>query len=1154
VAVKVLKLGMDTGDVIARFDAERQVLAMMDHPNIAKVYDAGATSTGHPFFAMEVVRGTKITDFCDTNNLPTTARLQLFAQVCRAIQHAHLKGIIHRDIKPSNVLVSFHDGVAVPKVIDFGVAKATTGRPTDHTHHTATEQMIGTPLYMSPEQIEPGGRDVDTRSDVYSLGVLLYELMAGRPPFDSNTLAKSGFEAIRRAIRETDPPKPSTRLSMLGRADRAVIAQQRRTKPRRLVRQLRGDLDGIVMRCLEKTPARRYETASELARDVENHLNNRPVLARPPNALHWIVKLAVRHKVATASLATALGVLLLVAAAAAVTAVRAHRAELAEAQQSSRTDVTLGSRMIADGNVLEGLAFLVRAAQSDPDNPAIAPRLLSVLSYRSFPQPVGRPLTFVGIARDHAYSSDGRRVAVLTTQSAWLWNLADGSAREVPHANIFSQQTAFFGNVSSDLRRVATGGRSGHVSVRDAESGEAVIPPLPHAGSLSNALFSPDDRWLASAATDGSVKLWNPATGELTAAFQLELSPGESIRPEGIVFSPDSTRLLVTTLGTQWGIWRVPEGEAAIPVQRSSSARFSGEGEFSPDGSRVVIADSGGVQLHDAATGEPVGPHLDHGDPSPGVVFSRDGTRLATFSTNQEARVWRLSAPTKPQYVLRHDGGVQTAFFTTGDRHLVTLANDNVVRVWNLTSGELTAETDHHARVSRMLPARDGSEYLIFNAAGGSAQRWRVPAGTLAPLRLPRDASRREVRLANGGHLAYVRHADRFQRLAVPSLAPDGPARPFPAGVVPVWSDISLTGLDAVAVLGSGRDCELWDLRGTEIVRRLFLPFFPDDRPTLLWWSPDTRRLATHRGDPRAGTFDLDIWDVGSARRAGPTIRLPGPVADFKTLAISPDGRLVAVGISAYGVRLWETATGKETGEAFIVPIPVRVACFSPDGRWLATSGGDWAVQLWEANSHEAVGVPIRLPELIRGLEFSTDSRRLMTFTRSEVRMWEVPSGAAVVAPMRPMLAPLDDIVAAVLRQNDRLVAAVTSKGQVQLFDGTTGQSLLEPIQASRPGVFGLEVTDRYVAIASGPDLAVWPLPPLDLRVPVPGWLQRLAAATAGGTLDRFAAFRHQPVDEDTFKTIRAELEALPVNAPFSDWGRWILADPARRPAAPVIR
>ncbi len=296
VALKVIKLGMDTKQVIARFEAERQALALMNHPNIAKVLDAGATKTGRPYFVMELVRGTRITDFCDENKLSTQDRLKLFVQVCQAIQHAHQKGVIHRDIKPSNILVTINDGVPVPKVIDFGIAKATAGRLTDQTLFTAFEQFVGTPAYMSPEQVMTSV-DIDTRTDIYSLGVLLYELLTRHTPFDQQRLLAAGLDGMRRIIREDEPVRPSTRLSSMAVDTLTTGALDRDSDLPTLLKLVRGDLDWIVMKCLEKDRSRRYATANGLALDIERHLNCEPVIARPPGRLYEFQKAVRRHKV-----------------------------------------------------------------------------------------------------------------------------------------------------------------------------------------------------------------------------------------------------------------------------------------------------------------------------------------------------------------------------------------------------------------------------------------------------------------------------------------------------------------------------------------------------------------------------------------------------------------------------------------------------------------------------------------------------------------------------------------------------------------------------------------------------------------------------------------------------------------------------------------
>lgn len=340
VALKIIKLGMDTRALIARFEAERQALAMMDHPNIARVVDAGATPAGRPYFVMELVRGIRITTYCDQARLSLQERLALFIQTCHAVQHAHQKGIIHRDIKPSNVMVTLHDGTPIVKVIDFGIAKAMAGRLADETMLTALDQFVGTPAYVSPEQTESRGGEVDTRSDIYSLGVLLYELLTGRTPLDTAELMGAGYDGMRQRIRDEELPTPSQRLRRLDGESITLTAERRRVAPGRLVQLLHGDLDWIVMRCLEKDRSQRYAAVSDVVGDLQRYLNDEPIIARPRRLLYVFAKFARRHRVLLATGTAILLVLIAATATNAWLAVRAIRAEKqANIEAASRQQV-----------------------------------------------------------------------------------------------------------------------------------------------------------------------------------------------------------------------------------------------------------------------------------------------------------------------------------------------------------------------------------------------------------------------------------------------------------------------------------------------------------------------------------------------------------------------------------------------------------------------------------------------------------------------------------------------------------------------------------------------------------------------------------------------------------------------------------------------
>ena len=592
VALKIIKLGMDTKQVVARFEAERQALAMMDHPNIARVLDGGATETGRPYFVLELVRGVRITDYCDQNNLPTVERLKLFLQVCHAIQHAHQKGVIHRDIKPSNILVSLHDDVPVAKVIDFGIAKAIGHRLTDKTVFTRFEQFIGTPAYMSPEQAGVSGLDIDTRGDIYALGVLLYELLTGRTPFDPKQLAQAGLEEILRRIREEEPPKPSTRLSTLAREELTTTAQRRQTEAPKLISLLRGDLDWIVMKCLEKDRGRRYATANDLAGDLARHLEHQPVVASPPSALYRARKFIRRHRfgvtsAAAVALALATGLSLFIwmflkeRQARQRLEVRAYVADMGAALRTADMQAEMG-----------GVANLLAPWQNHkPDLRGWEWYYLHGLCH---PEVLTIKVE-TNELRSVAWSPDGTRLATGGIEGAVkIWDALSG--RQLA---CLRGQTGEVTSVAwnADGRRLAFAGGDTTVKLWDLGAGGTVSNLRGHTNPVLCVAWSPDGARLASGGRDKTVTIWDPASGTNTQT----LPAGATVL--SLSWTSDGKRLAAAGFGEMVKVWDLPSGKElwGDEVPRSTGPLYCA---WTPDGTCLATGGNGAdIRIRDATTG-----------------------------------------------------------------------------------------------------------------------------------------------------------------------------------------------------------------------------------------------------------------------------------------------------------------------------------------------------------------------------------------------------------------------------------------------------------------------------------------------------------------------------------------------------------------------
>ncbi len=810
IALKVLKPGMDTRSVVARFEAERQALALMEHQNIARVLDAGETEAGRPYFVMELVRGIPITTFCDENHLPTRDRLRLFLDVCGAVQHAHQKGIIHRDLKPSNILVTLHDGTPVPMVIDFGIAKAMGQQLTDKTLFTGFTQMIGTPSYMSPEQAEMSGLDVDTRSDIYALGILLYELLTGEPPCDCERIRTASLDEIRRIIREEEPARPSTRISTLGK-QASMVSANRRSDPQRLSQLYWGELDWIVMKALEKDRNRRYETSSALAADVQRYLNNEPVLACPPSTWYRVRKTVGRHR--TIVVAASIIALSLVGGIIAATSgwIRATKAEsaaleetqdkekaLAAAQQSERAareqlflsllnQARAGRFSGQMGQRLDSLDAVARAAQMRPDA-RLRDEALAALAHpdlRPGPRWRALPAGFHQLHFDADYklyaragdagiisvrtvaddrevqcirtapvrtnllllSPDGRYVLRLEAgDKLRVWRVADG-------VEMLADPPAHVSGpeMSCDGRHLLVG-QPGAVVRFDLTTGREVNRwQLPDQANVWSLVYHPDGRRVAVCfAYAESVSIYDSENGKLVA----ELPVGKCQNPVA-AWHPDGTLLAVGT-SRFIQLWDVNA--------RRKLATLEGHVQqvemlaFHPDGTLLASQSWEGVlRLWDVPTGRPllqmpllVDPH-----------FSRDGRWLGVLQHGEDAQL--LEAITAPEYRTLGDGqGDYLEGDLSPDNRLLAVNRGNEgVHVWDLTTGREVAE------LPEGLPLfdPDGGELLICNRDGLNRRTIALDRGLeLGPSRtvpLPARPSR-IARPRNGRTLALVSEIKGF--------------------------------------------------------------------------------------------------------------------------------------------------------------------------------------------------------------------------------------------------------------------------------------------------------------------------------------------------------------------------------------------------------
>ncbi|MGB6307633.1 MAG: protein kinase [Steroidobacteraceae bacterium] len=1056
VALKLIKAGMYDETVVQRFQSERQSLAIMDHPAIAKVFDAGATAQGQPYLAMEYVPGLPISDYCDQQRLNVRRRVELFIQACDGVQHAHQKAIIHRDLKPANILVLEVDGKPVPRIIDFGLAKTKTAAMTDQPMHTLFGQFIGTPGYMSPERVDPKMEDIDTRADVYSLGVILYELLTGLQPFEIKKRQRPSLEEWLRQLREEEPPRPSAKVS----ADQETAmptAAARDTVPQLLVKALRGDLDWITLKALERDRERRYGTPAELAAELRRYLNDEPVIAHAHSSAYRFGKFIRRHRLA-ATVAGMVTALAIAASGAGLLAVRKqHEAEYQTAQAlqaQSRLLIQAAAQRLKDSDLAGAQGIILEVLRNPAFSRARTPAAISVFQeMRAADAQLAVLSGHEGRVEYASYSPDGRCIVTAATDNtSRIWDARTGAQLVVLSGHRNYVRTALY---SKDGSQVVTAGMDKSVRLWDAHTGAPLAAFSGHGALPISAAFSPDAARLVVASLDGTARIWDAHSGDELAVLR-----GHSGALQFAEYSPDGTRIVTSSRDKTARIWEArsgatlsvlsghggivlsatfsPDGTQVVTTSADKTARtwdartgapllvLSGHSDrlysarYSPDGTRIVTAsDDKTARIWDASSGAPLAVLSGHGGFVRAAEYSPDGTRIVTASDDGTARTWRAREDAEIAVLRGHKDGVAFANFSPDGMRIVTASLDKTLEIWDArTDAPIGVFPGNHDYFIAVTYSPDGKQLATGGYLDNSARLWDAHTG--APL------------------AALTGHAGLVESVA---YSPDG-------------SHISTASLDKTA--------RIWDAHSGKPITVLS---GHGDRVLFVAYSPDGKQLATASFDKTAR-----IWD---ARSGAQLLVLSGHAGAVTAVAFSPDGGQVVTASFDKTARIWDARSGATlfvlTGHAG----PIQSVGYSSDGSRIVTASSDKTARIWDAHSGTQLAVLPGHEDSLQSAAFSPSGLQIVTGSLDKTaRVWEARVPGSLDAQILFEAAAASDPLA----EADRSELGVPPDTRVHVWPmgsncDQAAASVYDPDRVT-PGVLAVSINVDIAARACSAEIA----------------------------------------------------------------------------------